>query len=146
MEKIYDYVDVPFEKETIDYGGTSRESESSKGLGDPIGVQQHDRPSTAHLLKWVEELGSDEAKRTMMEQIVGRLDPDDLALLGYPVDTLWTPLTEAGVVRRPKRAPLTRYRLQRRAIIRLRQMAGKPGIFRNMMLRIRLALDVLLRE
>ena len=147
MEKIYEYVEVPFEKETIDYDGTNADPASVKGLGDPIGVQQHDRPSTESLSKWVEELGSDEAKRTMMERIIERLDPDDLAMLGYPVDTLWAPLNEAGGrVTSPKRARLTRYRLQRRAIIRLRRMAGKPGWLRNLLKRVRLALDVLLRE
>ena len=33
MQRIYEYIGVPFEKETIDYG---RGSEERKGLGDPM--------------------------------------------------------------------------------------------------------------
>ncbi|MBN2307620.1 MAG: sulfotransferase, partial [Candidatus Hydrogenedentes bacterium] len=38
--KIYDYIGVPFERDTIDYGERKPEQEAQKGLGDPIGVRK----------------------------------------------------------------------------------------------------------
>jgi len=147
MEKIYAYIGVPFEKDTIDYGNKERAPESAKGLGDPIGVAQHSRPSTASLSKWVEELSTDASKRALMEKTIQSLDPADLETLGYPLNTIWKPLeAAAGRTIASKKQPLTRYRLQRKAIIQLRGMAQKSGAFRGLLKRLRLATDVLLRE
>lgn len=144
MERISSYVGVPYEPETVNYG--DRAGGERAGLGDPIGVQQHKRPSTASLHKWVDELKADDAKRTMMEGVIASLDPVDLETLGYPLDTLWQPLHEAGDRPAPKPPKMTRYRLQRKAIIRLRGMAQSNGTFRKMLKKARLACDVLLRE
>ena len=147
MEKIYAYVGVPFEKETIDYGDRKRDEESAKGLGDPIGVGQHSRPSTSSAHKWVEELGADAAKRSFMEGVIGQLDPADLETIGYPLEELWRPLEEAeGKTFRPKKQPLSRYRLQRKAIVKLRAAAQGSGIVRKGLRTVRLACDVLLRD
>ncbi|MEA3364275.1 MAG: sulfotransferase, partial [Candidatus Hydrogenedentes bacterium] len=45
MGKIYEYIGVTFERETIDYGGKDNGGKR-EGLGDPIGVEQHGRPQT----------------------------------------------------------------------------------------------------
>jgi hypothetical protein len=146
MDRVYGYVGVPFERETIDYGETAGD-QTRKGLGDPIGVKQHSRPSTASLAKWVEELAADPGKRLIMEKVVSQIDPEDLKTYGYPPDGLWKPLEEAGV--RPvavKRRPMSRYRLQRRLIVGLRARAQKQGVFRSLLRKAQLACDVLLRE
>lgn len=141
------YIGVPFEKEAIDYGKQQGNEERPKGLGDPIGVSQHTRPSTASVKKWVQELASDPAKLTLMRGVINQLNPDDLATVGYPVDTLWKALEEAGPnVAPPKPPKFDRYRMQRKLIIRLRAMAQRGGLFRKVMLKLRLACDVLLRE
>ncbi|MCP4640688.1 MAG: sulfotransferase [bacterium] len=147
MEKIYEYVGVPFEAETIDYGNRKPAEHTGKGLGDPIGVKQHSRPSTGSLKKWVQELASDSGKLSLMRSIVDQLDPDDLTTLGYPVDALWKPLEEAeGNVTPPKPQKLTRYRLQRKIIVGMRAQAQKGGVFRKLLQKARLTCDVLLRE
>ena len=84
-----------FEKETIDYGESISER---RGLGDPIGVRQRSRPTTESLSKWVEELTADAGNRRLMEEIIGQLDPADLETLGYPLESLWKPLEDAGAM------------------------------------------------
>ncbi len=148
FQKICDHAGVPFEAEAIDYGRRPPDDTERKGLGDPIGVQQHARPTTASVKKWVRELAADPVKLAMMRGIIDQLDPEDLDTLGYPVETLWKPLEEAGEVvmgPRPK-PPMSRYRLQRKAIVKLRQQAQKGGLFRTALEKIRLTTDVLLRD
>lgn len=147
MQKIYEYIGVEYEADTVNYGEKKQERDSSEGLGDPIGVQQHSRPSTASLHKWVDELGSDANKLNLMRDIITQLDPADLEILGYSVDTLWQPLEEvSGKTIKPKQPKFTRYRLQRKVIIRLRSMAQSNNFLRKLLRKIRLVTDVLLRD
>lgn len=147
MEKIYAYIGVPFEKETIDYGERGAPERSEKGLGDPIGVKQHSRPTTASVKKWVEDLAADPAKERLMRGIIAQLDPADLETCGYPVDTIWKPFdAHAGKPVKSRRPSLNRYRLQRKLIVKLRAHAQKGGAFRSILRKVQLACDVLLRE
>jgi hypothetical protein len=147
MRKIYEYIGVPFEEDTINYGDKKPAAEGEKGLGDPIGVQQHNRPSTASLAKWVNELATDDAKLTLMRKIIGELDPADLDTLGYPLAELWRPLEEAAdTATAPGKPKLSRYRLQRKLIIKMRNAAQRDGIFRKALKKAQLTCDVLLRE
>ncbi|NIA13551.1 MAG: hypothetical protein GWP08_05675 [Nitrospiraceae bacterium] len=149
MERIYAYIGVPFERESIDYGKRKDGAAETKpkGLGDPIGVNRHSRPQTGSVKKWVQELRADPARLELMRQIVAQLDPADLKTLGYPLDTLWKPLEESEgtpvVVKKPK---LDRYRLQRKAIVALRAQARKGGLFRKLLNKAKLTCDVLLRD
>jgi hypothetical protein len=145
MERIYAHIEVPFEADTVNYG--KKKSEPRKGLGDPIGVQQHSRPSTKSITKWVQELGADPAKRAFMQEVIDQIDPADLETIGYPVDKLWQPLRDAeGESFETKKEKLTRYRLQRRAIIRFRESAKKPGLLRSTLKGVRGVCEGLLRE
>jgi len=147
MEKICGYIGVPFEKETVDYGEHEDGGGDRKGLGDPIGVKRHSRPSTESINKWVTDLAGDEAKRSLMQTVIGQLDPDDLATWGYPINTLWAPLEEAeGQAFTAKKPKLTSYRLQRKLIVGLRAAARKNRLFNKALRTARLACDVLLRE
>ncbi len=146
MERMCGYLEIPFEQGMIDYGEKQPEQER-KGLGDPIGIGQHSRPSTTSLKKWVREFSADPAKRALMEGVIGRLDPDDLATIGYPADTLWKPLEEAGEnIEPPPKPKFSHYRIQRKLIVGLRGLARKSGLFRQLLDKTRLTCDVLLRE
>lgn len=145
FEKICAYIEIPYEPQAIEYGKAGGE-DRKPGLGDPIGVKQHDRPSTASVKKWVEELATDPAKLALMKGVIAQLDPADLDTIGYPIEKLWRPLEEAGAVA-PRPAPkLDHYRLQRKAIITLRGLAQSSNAFRGLLQKARLATDVLLRE
>lgn len=145
MREVYDYVGVPFEADTIDYGEREPASHSEKGLGDPIGVKQHKRPSTASVDKWAKEAIHDPDKLAFMRSLIERLNPEDLTTLGYPPETLWAPLENAGAAP-PKPPRLTRYRLQRKLIVGLRARARRWKAFRKLLEKLRLTCDVLLRE
>ena len=93
------------------------------------------------------ELATDPAKLALMKNVVNALDPADLETLGYPIDTLWKPLEEAGdAIAPPAKPKLDRYRLQRKAIIALRAQAQRGGLFRKALTKARLTCDVLLRD
>lgn len=147
MEKVYAYIGVAFEHETIDYGEKPVDESRRKGLGDPIGVKQHARPTTGSIASWVEDLASDAARLKLMREVIAQLDPDDLSAYGYPIETIWKPLEDLGDAKpAPKKSPLTKYRLQRKLIVKLRAIARTGGVFRRMIERVRLACEVLLRE
>lgn len=147
FERICAYIEIPFEKEAIDYGKKKPAEEQPKGLGDPIGVKQHSRPTTGSVKKWAQELASDPAKLELMRRVIAQVDPADLETLGYPMEALWKPLDEAmGKASAPKAPKMDRYRLQRKAIVVLRGQAQKGGAFRKLLEKARLASDVLLRE
>jgi len=147
MERISEYIGVPFEPSMISYGDNTKSERDNRGLGDPIGVKQHSRPSTASLTKWVADVADDPAKLELMRNVVSQLDPEDLETIGYPVDEVWRPLEEVqGEPSAPRRVKLTKYRLQRKLIVKLRAQAQKGGVFRKLLEKARLTCDVLLRE
>ena len=147
MGKIYEHIGVPFEKETIDYGDRGPSGRADKGLGDPIGVKQHSRPTTASVKKWVEDLAADPAKEKLMREIIAQLDPNDLETCGYPFDSIWKPFdNHGGKPVQQKRPPMDRYRLQRKLIVTLRAQAQKGGLFRKALKKLQLVCDVLLRD
>lgn len=148
FEKICQHIGVPYEPEAIHYGkGGEDAARPKQGLGDPIGVNSHVAPTTGSIKKWVAEVASDPAKLTLAKHIIAAVHPDDLSLLGYPVETLWKPLEESGdKVHAPKPPGMTRYRLERRMIMRLRGLARRNRVFRKTLEKGRLVCDVLLRE
>ena len=146
FEKICAYIGVPFDASAINYGAAGDGAAPGEGLGDPLGVQRHTRPSTASVDKWARELAHDAAKREFIAQIISTLDPADLETLGYPLETLWAPLEAAGGTAPPKPPKLSRYRMQRKLIVYLRGHAQRNGAFRKILQRARLTCDVLLRE
>lgn len=145
MRRICGSLDVPFEPAMIEYGGAKRES--GDGLGDPTGVHLHSRPTTESVEKWAAELGADRGKRAMVQAMIDKIDPEDLEIIGHPAGALWAALDGPSGAARPAAAPsFSFYRLQRKAIVVLRQFARTSPPFRKLLARIRLACDVLLRE
>ncbi|GMW01111.1 MAG: hypothetical protein AMXMBFR84_22480 [Candidatus Hydrogenedentota bacterium] len=146
MQEICAYIGVPYEPAMVNYGerpGTAH----SDGLGDPIGVTQHDRPQTGSIEKWASELVADPLKLSMMRAIVDRLAEEDLTVWGYPPASFWEALEQVqGKSVASRASGLTRYRLQRKLIVGLRAQAQKGGMFRGVLSKARLVCDVLLRE
>jgi hypothetical protein len=147
MRKICECLEIPFEPEAVNYGGKQDRQAAEAGLGDPIGVGQHSRPTDSNLYKWVHDYINDTLKVDILRQSIARLDPADLATIGYPEPTIWEPIEQAGAQRMPaKRSKLTRYRLQRRLIIRLRGLTQRHNNLRGLIAWLRMVCDVLLRE
>jgi hypothetical protein len=116
-----------------------------KGLGDPIGVARHSRPSTESLHKWAVEVAADPARLALCQEMIAKVDPADLELWGHPLQTIWAPLESVGA-RKPKPKKLDRYRLERKAIVTLRGQVQRHPALRKLLATLRLGADVLLRD
>jgi hypothetical protein len=150
MERILDLVGLPFEEATLRYGedreGEQQFATSRRGLGDPTGVAQHIRPVTASVEKWAREIASDPAKRSLAIAALDGLEDADLETWGYPrAEILRTLEGGAGRGAPHARAPLTRYRLERRLLVRARRLVHRSTLLRRLLERTRLYSEVLLR-
>ncbi|RMD82682.1 MAG: sulfotransferase [Candidatus Dadabacteria bacterium] len=144
LAEIFDFLGVPNEPEAVNYGDHEY---TQRGLGDPIGVGRHKRPTTESIDKWAVAIASRPERLELCRRIIARLDPADLELWGHPLETLWEPLERAGASgKKPAARKLDRYRLERKAIVRLRELVGRHPRLRRLLERVRLATDVLLRE
>ena len=145
MKRVLEFLGLPFEPGTVEYGGGEGGAKAA-GLGDPITVAQHARPMTASVEKWAETLAGDPAKLEKVRRMTDRLDPADLAIWGYPAEDLYEPVARfRGEPLAPRRARLTRYRLERKLLVFLRRNIQHNWLGRQLR-RLRFALDVLLRD
>jgi hypothetical protein len=144
IEKILQMVGLSFEEGTVGYG-KSTQTPSGRGLGDPIGVNQHDRPVTESVEKWAAEIGSDPRKRELAVTVLDGLDSRDLEVWGYPREQILAALESAQPGTRPRRVPLTRYTLERKALVQTRRLVHRSNLLRRLLERLRLYSDVLLR-
>lgn len=141
LKRLSDFLDVPFEPEALDY----KRAKVAEGLGDPLGVQKHDRPVTSSKDKWVLELAADKEKfDTVAKQLAG-VSPEDLAQWGTPKDTLWSAMEEADPKQyKARKQEWTRYVLTRKLLIWLRRDIHNR--FHGKLIRkVRFFCDVLLR-
>jgi hypothetical protein len=144
MRRVFAFLGLPFEPGTIEYGKHEHES---KGLGDPLGVQQHTRPVTDSVEKWAHELAADPVKLAIVRDMVGLIDDADLGTWGFPRATFFAPIEAAARagVRPPLPPPFfDRYRLQRKLLVMLRRNI-QHNAFGRAVKRVRLLCDVLLR-
>lgn len=133
--------------EMIEYGEKEVEG---KGLGDPIGVQQHKRPTTASVHKWTKDVAGSTERIALLERMVAPLEDRDLEAWGLSRKALWTPL--AGVdgpaatrARALQKRKWDRYAVERRALVVLRRNI-QHNLLGRLLRRLRFALDILLRE
>lgn len=143
LGEVFEFLGVPNESEAVEYG---RNKQEAKGLGDPIGVKKHTRPSTESIQKWAVEVAGDPARLELCRDMIARLDPADLELWGHPLETLWAPLDDVAPGTKPVPKKLDRYRLERRAIVRARALVQRSAGLRGLLKRVRLTADVLLRD
>jgi hypothetical protein len=144
LREIFAFLGIPHEPEAVEYG---RQETPEKGLGDPIGVKKHNRPSTESVQKWAAEIASRPDRLELCRRIIDQLDPADLEVWGHPAERIWDPLTEAGKSGiAPARKRFDRYRLQRLLIVQLRKAVGRSATLRRWLGTVRLGADVLLRD
>lgn len=148
LKKICAFLEIPFEAGIVDYGGKHDRQAAEAGLGDPISVSQYSRPTDSSINKWVKEYAGDTRKLSVLRESVARLDPADLATIGYPENSFWDPIeqTNPGNKRRARKNRLTHYRLQRKLIVKLRGLTQRNTRVRAGISWLRMVCDVLLRE
>lgn len=141
LERIFAFLGLEHEPEAVQYGDRFS---AKKGPGDPISVNQHDRPVTDSLHKWAAELALDERKLRLARQMIDRVDPADLEVWGWPPDRIFDAL-EAGGGTAPPKPVLNAYTVQRKVLLALkRDIHERPH--GRLIKKLRYYCDVLLRE
>jgi len=144
LHAIFEFLGLAHEPGAVEYG---KHAYRGKGPGDPIGVEQHDRPTTASIDAWAARIASDPSRLALCRTIIARLDPADLAIWGHPVAEMWTPLERAAASgAQPTPTKLDRYRMERKAIVVFRRRVQQSPALRRILERLRLGAAVLLRE
>lgn len=143
LERVFAFLGVEHEPEAVDYGD-SYGGDAKKGPGDPIGVSKHKRPVTSSLHKWAAELADDDRKLRLAERMIDACDPRDLELWGWPRETVFDALEEAGGAAPPEPV-LNWYTFQRKVMLALKKdIHERPH--GKLVRRLRYYCDVLLRE
>ena len=141
LERVFAFLGLENEPEAVNYG---ERFNAKKGPGDPISVEKHSRPVTESLHKWAAELRQDERKLRLAQQMIERLDDDDLELWGWPRARAFDALEQAGGVAPPKPV-LNAYTLQRKVMLALKKdIHERPH--GAVIKKLRYYCDVLLRE
>lgn len=142
LARIFAFLGLDDEPHAVDYG---KHFEAKEGMGDPIGVKKHDRPTTESVDKWVAELLSTPKKRTFARELIEQLDEADLETWGYPKDVLFAPLQHGRGGKLPRPPLLNKYVFQRRVMLALKKnIETRPH--GKVLKRVKYYCDVLLRE
>jgi hypothetical protein len=142
LARIFAFLGLENEPDAVNY---RKNFQAQEGMGDPIGVKKHDRPSTGSVEKWVAELLGDNKKRKFARELIDQLDEADLETWGYPKDTLFAPLSNGTAAKQPRPPLLNKYVFQRRVMLALKKnIDTRPH--GKVIKRIKYYCDVLLRE
>jgi hypothetical protein len=142
LARIFAFLGLENEPDAVNY---RKNFQAQEGMGDPIGVKKHDRPSTGSVEKWVAELLSEPKKRKFARELIDQLDEADLETWGYPKDTLFAPLSNGTATKQPRPPLLNKYVFQRRVMLALKKnIDTRPH--GKVIKRIKYYCDVLLRD
>ncbi len=142
LARIFAFLELANEPQAVNYG---KHFEAKAGMGDPIGVKKHDRPSTESVDKWIAELLASPKKRKLARELIEQLDEADLETWGYPKDRLFAPLSNGRSGKVPRPPLLNKYVFQRRVMLALKKNIDQRPHGR-VLKRIKYYCDVLLRE
>ena len=115
LAKVCACAGVPFEPEMVNYGSETVAS----GLGDPVNVDQNDRPVATHMHAWTSDVDTSPERRAFLEGLLDEVSDQDLEAWGFPRASLWEPMAN-GPAPAPKRR-WTWHRAERKAIVKLRK-------------------------
>ena len=142
LARVFAFLGVDDEPDAVNYG---KRFEAKPGMGDPIGVKQHSRPTTESRDKWSAELLASADKQAFARGLIARLEDDDLRVWGHPRETLLAPLLEGSAARIPRPPLFNKYVFQRRVMLAVKKDIGKRAHGR-VLKRVKYYCDVLLRE
>ena len=148
LKRIYEHIGLEHEPDTVNYG---KQKVDVAGLGDPIGVKQHDRPVTASIEKWASSVAADDEKEVILRELISVLDARDLDTWGYGKDSLFEPLSSVDVGEARNKAAIkrrkdrwNRYKIRRRMLVWLRRDVNRSWTGRRLK-KIRMICEVILR-
>lgn len=146
LRRICEAAELDYLPQMVNYGEVAVEGD---GLGDPIGVAQHSRPTTASVNKWARAVAHNPARIALLQSMLRPLDDADLTQWGTDREALWEPIEavdKATALAAQKTArKWDRYSVERRALLMLRRNIHH-NVLGRVLKRLRFVLDVLLRE
>ena len=141
LERIFAFLGLENDPDAVDYGNAAP---AKRGMGDPITVDREARPVADKIDKWAAEVANDAEKRELAEQMIARIDSEDLDAWQWPFDALWAPIEIAGGAPAPKPARNS-YTFQRRVMLALKKdIHSRPH--GKLVKRLKYYCDVLLRD
>ena len=144
--RLCEHLSIGFEPGMVDYGAQpGGRTETPRGLGDPIGAARPSRPTTGSLDKWTNVLEGRPDKVLQCQQILARLQDDDLASWGFARNDLAEQLAAIpGSGGQHKGPGASFHTLERRVLVALRRNIHHNALGR-LVRSLRNACDVLLR-
>jgi hypothetical protein len=146
MQQLCRFLDLPFEEDMIEYGRSEGgQTESVRGLGDPVTVAKESRPTTHSVARWVEDYAGQPEGVALALQILAKRTDYDLGTWGFSRSEIEADLgrVDSGAAARRTR-PLSRHTLERWLLVRLRRNIHRNA-FGRLVRKLREACDVLLR-
>jgi hypothetical protein len=147
LKRICTCLGIDFKPEMVDYGEQEGgQRQDARGLGDPVTVAKEKRPTTGSIAKWAKALVGNPDRIAQSQEILARLEDADLETWGYARAELAEGLAGIDPEGKPAARPkLTRYALERRAMVTARRMVQRSGLLQRSLRFVRSASDVLLR-
>jgi hypothetical protein len=147
LRRICECLRLDFQPGMVDYGDQAGgQRQDARGLGDPVTVAKEKRPTTGSIDKWAKALQGAPARIAQSQQILARLADADLEAWGYTRDALAAGLAAIDPEGAPPPKPkLTRYALERRAMVAGRRWVQRSGFLQRTLRFVRSACDVMLR-
>ena len=145
--EICTFLGIEFEPDMVDYGAApDARGESTRGLGDPTGVAQQSRPTTASLSKWARAATGKPDRVGLYREILARLDDEDLETWGFSRKQLESEIGAIDLAGQPAApARLTRYSLERKLLVAVRKRIQPENALGRLVRKLRDVCDVLLR-
>jgi len=145
--EICTFLGIEFEPNMVDYGAApGARGESTRGLGDPTGVAQQSRPTTASLSKWARAATGKPERVGLYREILARLADEDLETWGFSRTQISAELDAIDLGGKPApAAPLTRYTLERKLLVAVRRRIQPDNALGRLIRKLREVCDVLLR-
>jgi len=140
LRAISAFLAIPFQAEALNY----QSANVAKGLGDPLGVEKHQRPVQSSKAKWVSELIDDKKKFEIVAKQLAGVTEEDLKTWGTPKDSLWNELEDASPNAKKRKQEWSRYILTRKLLVWMRRdIHNRPH--GALVKKLRFYCDVLLR-
>ena len=137
---------MAYDPAMVNYGEKKMEVE---GLGDPIGVAKDKRPNLKSVHKWARNCAHNPKRLALLQEMIKRVDDEDLAVFGYDRASLWAPLEDVDTAIAKKAQSEAkkwdRYHVERRTLKWLRRDIH-GSTFGSLLAKFRFYADVLLRE
>jgi hypothetical protein len=143
LRRLFEFLGLEHEEGAIEYG---KHQHIKKSFGDPVTVNQHDRPVKDSVEKWALELRESPERLALAHRIIEALDPADVRDWGYEPSRLFDALGSAQVNGRQATLPLlSSYRLKRQIMLALKRDIHENQ-FGRVVKKVRYYCDVLLRD